>query len=274
MSTISARLIDEHGLSASRSSLRRWIGGNLAEVTLRDRASVPRPPAPPGSEAQIDYGKLGMWVDPATGTRHTIWAFVMVLACSRLMFVRPVIRLGQTAWCDSHVQAFRFFGGTPARLVPDNLKTGVDRPDLYDPRINRTYAELATHYGVIADPARAFKPKDKPKVERAMPYVRDSFWRGRTFTSLEQMQAAALTWCRQVAGARAHRGLDGASPQSVFDTVERDALQSLPRGDFELTVWSVGKVGVDCQVQVGKGQLYSVPWRLIGQQGHARTDGA
>lgn len=75
VSTISGRLIDEHGLSASRSSLRRWIGGNRSELTLRDRASVPRPPAPPGSEAQIDYGKLGMWTDPATGTRHTIWAF-------------------------------------------------------------------------------------------------------------------------------------------------------------------------------------------------------
>jgi hypothetical protein len=132
VSTISQRLIDDKGLSASRSSLRRWIAGNLSELTVRDKASPPRPPAPPGSEGQIDYGKLGMWTDPATGARHTIWAFVMVLACSRWMFVRPVIRLDQTSWCDSHVEAFRFFGGCPARLVPDNLKTGVDRPDLYD----------------------------------------------------------------------------------------------------------------------------------------------
>ena len=274
VATISARLADERGLSASRSSLRRWIAGNLSELTLRERVSVPKPPAPPGSEAQIDYGKLGMWVDPATGTRHTIWGFVMVLACSRLLFLRPVISLDQTSWCDSHVRAFAFFGGVPARLVPDNLKTGVDRPDLYDPRINRTYAELATHYGVIADPARAFKPKDKPKVERAMPYVRDSFFRGRTFTSLQEMQDAALTWCRQVANVRSHRGLDGASPQSVFDTVEAPALTALPRNQFELTVWSAGKVGVDCHVNIGKGRLYSVPWRLIGQQVHARTAGA
>jgi transposase len=118
----------------------------------------------PGSEAQIDYGRLGSWTDPATGTRHIIQAFVMVLACSRLIFVRPVIRMDQTSWCDSHVEAFAFFQGCPARLVPDNLKTGVDRPDLYDPRINRAYAELAAHYGVLADPARAFKPKDKSLV--------------------------------------------------------------------------------------------------------------
>ena len=220
VSTISARLSAEKGLTASESSVRRWITANLAEEAARRRVSVPRGPVEPGSEAQIDYGRLGSWTDPATGTRHIIQAFVMVLACSRLIFVRPVIRMDQTSWCDSHVEAFAFFGGVPARLVPDNLKTGVDRPDLYDPRINRAYAELAAHYGVLADPARAFKPKDKPRVERAMPYVRDSFWRGREFTSLQQMQAAALTWCREVAKVRSHRSLDGASPVSVFDAVE------------------------------------------------------
>ncbi len=161
VSTISARLIAEQGLTASRSSLRRWIVANLAEEAARARVTVPRGPVEPGSEAQIDYGRLGSWTDPATGVRHTVQAFVMVLACSRMIFVRPVIRMDQISWCDSHVEAFAFFGGAPARLVPDNLKTGVDRPDLYDPRINRGYAELAVHYGVIADPARAFKPKDK-----------------------------------------------------------------------------------------------------------------
>ena len=137
VSTISSRLIAEQGLAASESSLRRWIAGNLAEEVTRRRVSVPRGPVEPGSEAQIDYGRLGTWTDPATGTSHQVQAFVMVLACSRLIFVRPVIRLDQTSWCESHVEAFGFFGGCPARLVPDNLKTGVDRPDLYDPRINR-----------------------------------------------------------------------------------------------------------------------------------------
>ena len=161
VSTISSRLSAERGLTASESSVRRWITANLAEEAARRRVSVPRGPVEPGSEAQIDYGRLGSWTDPATGIRHIVQAFVMVLACSRLIFVRPVIRMDQTSWCDSHVEAFTFFQGCPARLVPDNLKTGVDRPDLYDPRINRAYAELAAHYGVLADPARAFKPKDK-----------------------------------------------------------------------------------------------------------------
>ena len=128
------------------------------------------------------------------------------------------------------------------------------------------------HVIPLADPARAFKPKDKPRVERAMPYVRDSFWRGREFTSLQQMQAAALTWCRQVANVRSHRSLDGASPVSVFDAVEAAALKPLPHNDFVLATWSTGKVGPDCHVKVGKA-LYSAPWKLIGQQVDARAAG-
>jgi transposase len=124
--------------------------------------------------------------------------------------------------------AFEFIGGVPAKLVPDNLKTGVTRPDLYDPKINTAYAELGAHYGCLIDPARASKPKDKPRVERPMQYVRDSFWRGREFTSLTQMQAAAEIWCREVAGVRTSRALDGQEPGFVFATIERSALLPLP----------------------------------------------
>ncbi|BBX98188.1 hypothetical protein MLAC_34820 [Mycobacterium lacus] len=132
---------------------------NFADEVARARVSVPRGEVPPGSEAQIDYGRLGMWLNPATAKRVAVWAFVMVLSCSRHLFVRPVVRMDQTTWCTCHVEAFEFFNGIPARLVCDNLKTGVDKPDLYDPKINRTYAELAAHYDCLIDPARAFKPR-------------------------------------------------------------------------------------------------------------------
>ena len=270
VSTIHQRLVDEHALVASVASVRRWVGGNMPEEARRAQVRVLRPgPVEPGSEAQIDYGRLGMWTDPATGRRHTVQAFVMVLACSRYMFVRPVLRMDQEAWTRCHVEAFAFFAGVPARLVPDNLKTGVDKPDLYDPQINRSYAELAAHYGALVDPARAFKPKDKPRVERPMPYVRDSFWRGRAFTSLADMQAGAVRWSREVAGTRACRPLDGAAPGAVFAAVEAPALRPLPTTPFVLATWSTGKVGPDI-LKVGP-VLYSVPWRLLGQQVHARS---
>lgn len=271
VSTIHQRLADEQGLEASVASLRRWVAGNLPEEARRAQVRVLRPgPVEPGSEAQIDYGRLGLWTDPGTGRRHTVQAFVMVLACSRHMFVRPVLRMDQEAWTRCHVEAFAFFGGVPARLIPDNLRTGVEKADLYDPQINRSYAELAAHYDTLVDPARAFKPKDKPRVERPMPYVRDSFWRGREFTTVEQMQSDAVRWCRDVAGARSCRPLDGAAPAAVFAAVEAPALRPLPTTPFVLATWSTGKVGPDIHVKVGPA-LYSVPWRFLGQQVHARS---
>jgi transposase len=274
VATIHQRLVDERDLTASVASLRRWVAANLPEEVRRAQVRVLRPTdAEPGSEAQIDYGRLGSWIDPESGRRRTVWAFVMVLACSRYMFVRPVLRMDQAAWTGAHVEAFAFFAGVPARLVPDNLKTGVDKPDLYDPKINRSYAELAVHYDTLVDPARAFKPRDKPRVERPMPYVRDSFWRGREFTSLAQMQAEALRWSVDVAGARACRPLQGAAPGTVFAAVEAPALRPLPRTPFVLATWSTGKVGPDIHVKVGPA-LYSVPWALIGQRVEARSTGS
>jgi hypothetical protein len=197
----------------------------------------------------------------------------MVLACSRHLFVRPVLTMDQRTWTECHVEAFAFFGGVPARLVPDNLKTGVDKPDLYDPKLNRSYAELAAHYGCLVDPARTLKPRDKARVERPMPYVRDTFWRGREFASLEQMQAEAARWSAEAAGRRPCRPLEGAAPAAVFDSVEREALRPLPAGPFVLATWATAKIGPDIHAQVEK-VLHSVPWRHIVKTADVRITGS
>lgn len=268
--TIWQRLRDEQGLTASVASLKRYVRANLPEDVLRSKVTVLRETPPAGGEAQIDYGYLGSWVDPVGGRLRRIWAFVMVLACSRHLFVRPVLRMDQQAWTQAHVEAFAFFGGVPARLVPDNLRTGVERSDLYDPKMNRAYAELAAHYDTLIDPARVRRPKDKARVERPMPYVRDSFWRGRQFTSVADMQRAAIVWCTEVAGQRSCRPLGGAAPLAVFNAVEASALKPLPQRRFVLATWSRATVGPDIHVKIGR-CLYSVPWRFIGQKVDART---
>lgn len=270
VSTIHQRLRDEHKLEVSQSSLRRWVRDTLPDEVKKSQVTVLRDEVEPGSEAQIDYGFLGQWINPRTGKRHRIWAFVMVLPASRHMFMRPVVHLDQHAWTEAHVAAFEYFGGVPRRLVPDNLKTGVDKPDLYDPKINRAYAELATHYGALVDPARALKPKDKPRVERPMPYIRDSFWRGREFASLEQMQKDAVIWSRDIAGRRDCRPLDGAAPAAVFAAVEAETLLPLPPTAFVLARWSTATVGPDIHIKVGR-TLYSVPWKLIGRKVDVRS---
>jgi hypothetical protein len=83
------------------------------------------------------------------------------------------------------------------------------------------------------------------------------------------MQEEAVRWCREVAGVRAHRGLDGASPLALFEAVEAATLRPLPADPFELATWSTPMVGPDCHIKVGR-TLYSVPWRLIGQRVDAR----
>ena len=271
MSTIHQRLRDERGLAASVASFRRYVNANVPEEIRRSQVTVWNPhPAEAGEQAQIDYGQLGRWLDPVSGRLRTVWAFVMVLAYSRHMFVRPVLTMDQRAWTECNTAAFEFFGGVPARLVPDNLKTGVDKPDLYDPKINRSYAEMAAHYGCLIDPARALKPRDKPQVERPMPYVRDSYWRGREFASLPQMQAEAARWSLEVAGRRACRPLEGAAPAAVFEAVEKDALRPLPAGAFVLATWATARIGPDIHAQVDK-VLYSLPWQHIGKTADVRV---
>ena len=124
--------------------------------------------------------------------------------------------------------------------------------------------------GVLVDPARSRKPRDKARIERPMPYIRDSYWRGREFTSLAQMQAAAVAWCTEVAGRRSCRPLGGAAPGSVFAAVEAQALQPLPVRPFVLASWSTALVGPDIHAKVGR-TIYSIPWRYMGQRLDARA---
>jgi hypothetical protein len=184
-------------------------------------------------------------------------------------FVDVVFGCDQSSWVASHVAAFEFFGSVPRQIRMDNLKTGVLRADIYDPLLNRAYGELGTHYSVLLDPCRQGHPKDKPRVERAVPYVRDSFWRGRDFESLADMKAGALGWCIAVAPQRPHRHLPG-SVGDLFWNHERPALLPLPDTPFEIARWALATVHPDCHVQTG-GRFFSVPWQHVGKQLHLRV---
>ena len=271
VATIHQRLRDDHGLAASESSLRRFIWANFDAEVARAAVRVLRDTPPPGEEAQVDYGLLGRWLDPVAGRMRRVWGFVMVLTASRLLFLRPVLRMDELSWVEAHVLALEFFGGSPRRIVPDNLKAGVVKPDLYDPLINRAFGEFAAHYGCLVDPARVQKPRDKATVERHVPYARDSFFAGRSgeFESLVAMQADAVRWSGEVANRRQCRPLQRVAPQVVFDAEERDALLALPHDPFELARWSTPKVNPDIHIKVGAA-LYSVPWVHIGKVVDAR----
>lgn len=267
VTTMHQRLRDDHGVGASESSLRRYIRASFAEQVARQAVVVLRDTPPPGDEAQVDYGLLGRWFDPATERVRRVWGFLMTLSFSRMLFLSPVLVMDERTWVACHVAAFEFFGGAVRRVVCDNLKTGVVKADLYDPLINRAFGEFAAHYGTLIDPARAAKPRDKGAIERPVPYARDSFFAGRAeeFADLAQMQAAALRWSREVANRRPCRPLGRVAPEEVFLAEERGALLELPTRPFELATWSNTKVHPDIHVKAGKA-LYSVPWRYVGKE--------
>jgi transposase len=271
-SVVHQRLVDERGLEASVASLRRYLRAHFPAEVRAGAVTIWRPPVDPGDEAQVDYGYLGMWTEPASGRRRRVWGFSMVLAYSRHLFVFPVLRMDQQAWVDAHVAAFDFYGCCPRRIVLDNLRAGVIKPDIYDPKINRAYGELAAHYGVLVDPARVGHPKDKdkPRIEAVQLYIRRSFFAGRDFASLAQMIADAKGWSREVAGRRTPRVLEGRTPVQVFEAEEAGVLLPLPMVPFELAGWSRPKVGQDAHAKVGR-TLYSLPYRLIGRHVDARA---
>ena len=270
--TVWQRLHDEKGLTTSYNSLLRYVSSKLPGAGKSARITVRRGDPPPGDEAQIDFGYLGLWEDPLTGKKHRLWAFSMVLAHSRHLFACAVYRMDRTAWVQSHVAAFEYFGGAPARLVPDNLGSGVMKADLYDPKLNRAYDEIAHHYDCLIDPARASKPQDKPKIERAAPYIRDSFWKGRTFQSFEGINLALREWCLKIAGMRIH-GTTRQRPLETFLAVEKTALRPLPRDPFEIAVWYRAKIGDDCHAYAASGG-YSVPYQYRGRVLDVRITGA
>jgi transposase len=271
VATIHQRLRDDKGLGASESSLRRYIAANFEEEVARDAVTVLRDDPPAGDEAQVDYGLLGRWYDPVAQRFRRVWGFIMVLAFSRMLFLRPVLTMDEATWVQCHVEAFDFFGGATRRIVPDNLKTGVVKPDLYDPLINKAFGEFAQFYDCLVDPARVRKPRDKARVERPVPYARDSFFAGRSgeFESMAHMCHDALRWSREVANLRQHRGLDRVSPQHLFEAEEKALLLPLPPERFEVARWWSRVVPPDIHVKVGKA-LYSVPWRHIGRTVDAR----
>ena len=258
------RLREDPGLKVSYSSFYRYVKKYLPEYLERSTVTVRREDPPPGEEVQIDYGYLGLLQDPVTGKRRRVWVFIMVLSHSRHMFARAVVRMDQAAWLENHIIGFDFLGGVPRRVVLDNLTTGVLKADLYDPRLNRGYEEMANHYGVLIDPARAGKPKDKPRVERMVPYVRGSFWAGRTFASLDEVNRELRSWCLKVAGLRVH-GSTRKRPFEVFQAVEQSALRPLPPEPFEIATWVKAKVGRDCYFYAGGGG-YTAPYGYAGKR--------
>lgn len=151
------RLLDDQGEVCSYSSIKRYVREfkpNQPRVTVRLETDA-------ADQAQVDFGQVNLTLGDI---KKKFWAFVMVLSYSRHRFVRYVEHQDTNTWLDCHIRAFEFFGGCPKTILLDNLKAGVVKPELYDPTLNRAYAELERHYGFVADPAKVRMPEHKENV--------------------------------------------------------------------------------------------------------------
>jgi transposase len=217
-----------------------------------------------GEKAFVDYsGKRIAIVDPMTGEIHEAEIFVGVLGASNLTYAEATWTQQLPDWTGAHVRMFRFFGGVPKLLVPDNLKSGVNKASFYDPEINRTYGAMAAHYSVGILPARPHKPRDKAKVEAGVRFAQ-SYILGRlralTFFSLAECNEA-IKLVMQRMNERTMRHL-GVSRRELFEKIERAALNGLPAEDWEFAEWRRARVNLDYHIEVHD-FLYSVPHALI-----------
>ena len=215
-------------------------------------------------EAQVDFGSAGMMIEPETGRLRRTHAFVLSLSYSRLPYVEFVFDQGQVTWVKCHIHAFEFFGGVPERIVLDNLKSGILRPNTYDPVFNRAYAECAKHYGFIIDPAKIAKGEHKGKVERKIPVVRQQFLSSYDFTDLRDANEKVREWCLHEYGIEVH-GTTKRKPLEVFRIQEQPLLKRLPDERFDMPLWKEAKVHPDHHIVFDK-NYYSMPTRYVSKK--------
>src|SRR6202049_266372 len=220
-----------------------------------------------GDKVFVDYsGKKIAIVDPSTGEVRDAEIFVAVLGASNYTYAEATWTQTLPDWIEAHVRMFRFFGGVPRLVVPDNLKSGVHKASFYDPEINRSYGMMASHYGVGILPARPRKPRDKAKVEAGVRFAQTYILgrlRRQTFFSLAEANTAIAAALERI-NAHVMRRLS-VSRRQLFETVEMPVLAPLPDADYQFAEWRVARVSLVYPVHVGR-FVFSVPPALFRPQ--------
>ncbi|AQQ54192.1 transposase [Planococcus lenghuensis] len=218
----------------------------------------------PGEILEVDWaGQTAELQDPVTGEIAPAYVFVTALPCSQYAYVEAFQSMDAESWIAGHQNAFRFFGGVTRTIVPDNLKTGVEKSSRSEPVINRTYQEMAEHYQTVVIPARVGRPKDKPSVEGAVGII--STWiiaslRNETFFSLRELNAAIQEKLKEF-NERPFQKRKG-NRLTAFLEEEKFALLPLPTLPYELATWQKMTVQYDYHIHVEK-MYYSVPYEYI-----------
>lgn len=241
---------------------RDWLKKHRLSMRQEHRA---------GEKLFVDFsGKQPHIVDPKTGEVIPVELFVSVLGASNYTYAEATASQRGPEWIAAHNRALAYFGGVPGALVPDQLKSGVIKACRYEPLLQRTYEEMATHYGTVVLPARPGKPKDKAKVEVGVQVVQR--WilarlRNQTFFSLTALNERIGELLEDLNNRRMR--LYGASRRELFEKLDKPALKPLPSTPFVYAEWKKVTVNIDYHVEVDH-HFYSAPHELLHAELEAR----
>ncbi len=257
-------ICEKHDLTGkvSYSSFKNLVRNH--QIVIHPDKSTCRIEVAPGSQIQIDYGKVGLLFDAKSNKKRAVYAFIATLSNSRHKYAEFTFKQDQQSFVASHVNMFEFFDGVAEHITLDNLKTGVIKPDLYDPILNKTYQEMAEHYNCFLDPCRVRHPKDKGKVERDVQTIRQAFRKFiAIYPTMDLSQANRLIkqWSKNEYGQKEH-GTTHLKPFPTFIETELPALKQLPQEHFEIAQWKQAKVHPDQYIQFNK-KSYSVPQQYV-----------
>lgn len=249
---------DGYGYTQYCEHYKRWSGHLSPELRQEHKA---------GEKLFVDWA--GQRMPLAGGAEASL--FVAVLGASAYTFAEAFADEKEASWIQGHVHAYAFYGGVPRITVPDNVRTAVSAACRYEPGLNGVYRQMAAHYGTAIIPARPRTPKDKPKVEGGVLIVERRILaplRDRTFFSVGELNAAIRPLLAAV-NAEPFQKLPG-SRRSLYEELDRPALQPLPARPYEPCRWKKMRVNIDYHVQLGA-HYYSVPYRLVGAEVEVRV---
>lgn len=258
-------IFEELPVKVERSSFYRFVKRHaLNPKSTRPSRVVPEIVHKPGEALQVDWGKIGSFVCPVTGKRHTVWAFVGVLGFSRYRMVRVTTRLDLDSTL-SHLESMLVeIGGVPAKLTSDNPKVFALQACRYDPLLNPVYERFAAYYGTTIECLPPADPEKKGKVERPMPFIRRLL---EPYTgSMSDLKALQTFIDKQLSLANDRRhGTTGEKPVERFIEGEASALKPLPKLSWQKEEYHHGLARKDGHVRF-RGKYYSVAETFIGKQ--------
>ncbi len=252
-------LKNNHNIDVSYETYKIFVRNK--GLTKKPAKQMIRIELPAGLETQIDYGKVGLLEDLRTGKNKVVWAFCAILAHSRLPFIQFVYTQNQRSFVESFIDMFEYYGGVTEIQSIDNLKSGVIKADLYDPKLNKSLQEMIEYYATFIDPCRVAKATDKGKIERLIPSARELFRvlkKIHPTADIHTLNEHALNWCTEEYGQREH-GTTRRAPMEVFEQIERETLKKLPQERFEAPIWTPAHVHRGDQFFSFDKRRYSLP---------------